>query len=147
MSGQLSYAIHSREENFNQVYQVIAEVVEALGLTGAEKYRFAVCVSEAFTNAFYHGNHGDPGKTIQLRFRWDERGLEFAIEDEGQGRLDDVDLQLDLKDVNPEKTGGRGVAIMRGYADKIAVEEKAGGGLRFTLSWRLRPEAQSVEGS
>lgn len=133
------FTIPSDTGQFNRVYGAIGEVVEALGLIGAEKFRFAICVSEAFTNAFYHGNRSDPGKSVGLNFYWDERELRVEVEDEGRGRIVDIDLKQELQGIATEKSTGRGVAIIRRYADKIEVEEKAGGGLRVKLYWELAP--------
>ncbi len=138
------FTIPSDAGQFNRVYGAISEVVEALGLIGAEKFRFAICVSEAFTNAFYHGNRSDPDKSVGLNFCWDDQELRVEVEDEGRGRIVDIDLKQELQGIAAEKSDGRGVAIIRRYADKVEVEEKVGGGLRVKLYWDLSPLRQRV---
>ncbi len=147
MTGRKCYELTSQESQYNRIYGVIAEVVELAGLAGQQKFRFAVCVSEAFTNAFYHGNHADPQKSVKLEFSWSAETLEFRISDQGQGRVEELDLETELQAIDPQKTSGRGLAIMRGYADKFEVEEKVDGGLCFKLQWRLRAVAEIADRS
>lgn len=132
------FQISSAKEHFVQLYPIIADIVEELGLTGDGKFRFAVCVSEAFTNAFYHGNHADPDKTVSLLFSWDQESLTVEIDDEGKGKLADIDAEKDLKNISPEETSGRGLAIINKFADNFEVIEKDGGGLRVKMSWQRR---------
>ncbi len=141
MSERRRFQIHSAKEQFVQLYPIIAEIVEELGLEGNDKFRFAVCVSEAFTNAFYHGNRSNPSKVVDLLFSWDTECISVEITDEGEGRLADIDLRKEMASIPPEETSGRGVAIMHKFADNLEVTEKDGGGLRVKMSWqrRVRP--------
>jgi anti-sigma regulatory factor (Ser/Thr protein kinase) len=84
---------------------------------------------------------------VKLEFSWSAETLEVRISDQGAGRVEELDLITELQAIDPQKTSGRGLAIMRGYADKFEVEEKVDGGLCFKLQWRLRAVAEIADRS
>lgn len=136
MSERRRFVIASAKEQFSRLYPIIAEIVEEIGLEGEEKFRFAVCVSEAFTNAFFHGNQANPDRQVELTFSWDAESFWAEIGDQGAGRLRDIDLNLAVNSIPTEETSGRGVAIITKFADKVEVAEKDGGGLLVKMIWR-----------
>lgn len=135
MTERRRFQVPSAPSQFVKLYPIIAEIVEELKLEGNEKFRFAVCVSEAFTNAFYHGNQSDPAKIVELAFTWDQETIAVEVSDQGAGKLQDVDLDTDLSSISPQETSGRGVAIIKSFADKVEVNEKDSGGLKVTMIW------------
>ncbi|MBK7090515.1 MAG: ATP-binding protein [bacterium] len=137
------FQIQSAPNQFVKIYPIIADMVEELKLEGNDKFRFAVCISEAFTNAFYHGNHADPNKIIELIFCWDSETLSVEIGDQGQGTMKDINLNAKLESISPEETCGRGVAIINSFADNLEVIEKDGGGLKVKMSWHRQPKPDS----
>lgn len=137
---EFTYCIPTDHEHFSRFYEAIAQVSSKLNMTETQRYRFALCVSEAFTNAYVHGNKKNPEKNIYLGFHWDENALYVDIEDEGEGEPESLDLAGSRPDIKVEKSGGRGVGIMKSYADNVEVEERAEGGLRVTLTFTLHNE-------
>lgn len=135
MTEKRRFQVPSAANQFVKLYPIIAEIVEELELEGNEKFRFAVCVSEAFTNAFYHGNQSDPAKVVELAFTWDQETITVEIADQGRGKVNDINLDTDLSSISPQETSGRGVAIITSFADKVEVNEKDGGGLKVTMIW------------
>ena len=89
MTERRRFVIASAKEQFSRLYPIIAEIVEEIGLEGEEKFRFAVCVSEAFTNAFFHGNQADPGRQVEMTFAWDAETFWVEIGDQGAGKPGD----------------------------------------------------------
>jgi serine/threonine-protein kinase RsbW len=117
---------------------------DRLGLTGQNQFRFAVCLSEAYTNAYLHGNRLDPTKLIVLRFFWDEETVRVEVDDEGEGDFSETSLEAARPDVFLEKSGGRGVGIIKKYADRIDIQKRPEGGLRFSMVFtHLRQGQQS----
>lgn len=135
MTAKRHFLIASEKGEFVKIYPIIADMVEELNLEGDDKFRFAVCVSEAYTNAFYHGNQADPAKIVELKLYWDAEKYAIEISDQGSGRKSDIDLGKGLRSISPEETCGRGVAIMNNFADNLEVSERDGGGLRVKMSW------------
>lgn len=129
--------IPSCTDHFGEIYRTIGEVAEGLNMSAEQRFRFAVCVSEAFTNAHLHGNRGDPAKSIRVTFSWDETQLQVDVEDEGTGKADIFGNNVVIGGVDQEKISGRGVALIRRYADNIKVTELTNGGLRVTIVWNL----------
>lgn len=137
------FQIQSAPSQFVKLYPIIADMVEELRLEGNDKFRFAVCISEAFTNAFYHGNHADPGKSVELIFSWDNETISVEIADQGKGTLGSINLNAKLESISPEETCGRGVAIINSFADNLQVIEKDGGGLMVKMSWHRQSKPGS----
>lgn len=138
MTERRRFVISSAIEQFSRLYPIIAEIVEEIGLEGEEKFRFAVCVSEAFTNAFFHGNQANPDRQVELAFSWDSGQFWAEIGDQGAGKAGDIDLDLAVNSIPVEETSGRGVAIINKFADKVEVAERAGGGLLVKMIWHRR---------
>jgi serine/threonine-protein kinase RsbW len=130
--------IFPEKDHFSQCFAVVSELGRQLGFDPEEEFRFAVCVSEAYTNAFVHGNKQDPSKSIDLVFTWDDVSVRVDVEDQGNAQIQDVRIDDSRPDVDSEKTGGRGVGIMKLFADKMEVEERPEGGLRVSITFRLR---------
>lgn len=143
MTEKRRYLISSAPSQFVKLYPIIADMVEELQLEGNEKFRFAVCVSEAFTNAFYHGNHADPNKIVELVFSWDFETMSVEIADQGKGTLKDINRDANLESISPEETCGRGVAIINSFADNLEVIERDGGGLKVKMSWHRQSKPGS----
>ena len=145
MSGQVyRLTIYPEKDHFGRCYAVASEVARRLGFDPEEEFRFAVCVSEAYTNAFIHGNKSNPSKSINVVFAWDEETVRVDVEDQGEGKPEALHLDDSRPDIDCEKSGGRGVGIMKLFADRIEVEERQEGGLRVSISFRLRRKSSQV---
>jgi len=133
----VSLRIPSDEKCFQEFYQQLSHLIDALQLPEPEKFRLALCVSEAFTNAYLHGNKRDPSKMISLKIAPEADSVRIDVEDEGDGGIGLQDFEAASPSVGTEKTSGRGLGIMRRYADKIKVKRYKGGGLRVSIFWDL----------
>lgn len=92
-----------------------------------------LAVSEAVTNAVVHGNKEDQSKKVFLRGWIEGNSLHISVNDQGEGFNPDS-LPDPLQDQNLLKEGGRGVFLMRQYADRISFSE---GGSKVTLTFEL----------
>ena len=145
MSGQVyRLTIYPENDHFGRCYSVASEIARRLGFDPEEEFRFAVCVSEAYTNAFIHGNKSNPSKSINVVFAWDEEIVRVDIEDQGEAKPEALHLDDSRPDIDCEKNGGRGVGIMKLFADTMEVEERQEGGLRVSISFRLRRKSSQV---
>lgn len=107
------------------------KIVESFIDNAREKYpinediygNIMISVTECVTNAIVHGNNLDVNKKVNLELHLDENQVEFVIMDEGKGF--DFDHLVDpTAPENLEKTGGRGIFIMKHLADGIKFEDK-----------------------
>jgi anti-sigma regulatory factor (Ser/Thr protein kinase) len=141
----LQITIYPEVDHFTRCYEAAVEVAARLRLSNEQKFRFAVCVSEAYTNAYLHGNRCDPSKCINLSFYWNTRKVWVEIEDEGEGTPDLLRLAESRPDIGTEKSGGRGVGIMKRFADRLEVEERQEGGLRVRIIFRLSGQSTQAD--
>ncbi|WP_113923467.1 ATP-binding protein [Cognataquiflexum aquatile] len=106
------------------------KIVESFIDNAREKYpinediygNIMISVTECVTNAIVHGNNLDVNKKVDLELHLDENQVEFVIMDEGKGF--DFDHLVDpTAPENLEKTGGRGIFIMKHLSDGIKFED------------------------
>ncbi|MCH6199145.1 ATP-binding protein [Aquiflexum sp. LQ15W] len=106
------------------------KIVESFIDNAREKYpinediygNIMISVTECVTNAIIHGNGMDGNKKVNLELHLDENQVEFVVFDEGKG-FDFEHLVDPTAPENLEKTGGRGIFIMKHLADSIKFEE------------------------
>lgn len=145
MSGQVyKLTIYPEKDHFGRCYAVASEIARRLGFDPEEAFRFVVCVSEAYTNAFIHGNKANPSKSINVVFAWDEETVRVDVEDQGEGTPEALHLDDSRPNIDCEKSSGRGVGIMKLFADKLEVRERQEGGLRVSISFRLRGKSSQA---
>lgn len=95
--------------------------------------RLMLAVSEAATNAIVHGNRLDGSKKAVVAVYHDENKLTFVTTDEGEGFEPDA-LPDPIAEENLFNTSGRGVFLMKEYADEVIFEDN---GRKLTLSFYL----------
>ena len=145
MTKELQYTFPSDQRQFGNLYQAIDNLGRQLEMSVEEQFRFAVCISEAYTNAFLHGNQQDPSKNILIKISWDEQTVRVDIEDEGRATVDQIDVDKASAYAPAGNTGGRGIGIIKKYADRIKIEQRQEGGIRVSIFWTLtRSSTNSV---
>lgn len=115
---------------------------EAVGIAGEdiESILFGVklALEEALVNHLKHGNQLDPDKivTCEMTKEGVPEGSRVVFEsaDEGPG-FDPADVPDPTAEENLERTCGRGLLLMRGYAETV---EYLGNGNRVRMSFVLR---------
>ncbi len=131
------YSLSSDPKHFREIYEVVDEIVQLTGMRGRQKFMFAVCITEAFTNANLHGNCNNPEKRVELTFWSDGNRLIATVADQGCGSAADIPQTLELNQIKSDKFSGRGVAIMREFADNFEVEERICKGIQVRLEWNM----------
>ena len=112
----------------------LSDLLEQLGLSRELKHKIMLVVSEAFTNAYLHGNRQDPDMDIKICLTVNETEISVDISDEGKEREG-------LKNIENKKPAavfgenGRGVDLMRHYADTVRFERGEKGGLKVLTTF------------
>ena len=106
-----------------RVENTILPVLDARGYGERAIFAVKLAIEEAVMNAIKHGNQLDSTKRVHVEFEIDDEKAVVRVEDEGEGfRLEDVpDPTLEE---NLDSTSGRGIALMRAYADSVEFNEK-----------------------
>jgi len=92
-----------------------------------------ISVTECISNAIIHGNRKDKTKLVHLELIMEDGLLRFIIIDEGDG-FDQQELKDPTAPENIEKTGGRGVFLIKHLSDEVKFEE---GGKKATITFYL----------
>jgi serine/threonine-protein kinase RsbW len=80
--------------------------------------RMYLCITEAFNNSILHGNQHDPDKMVTIIFDQNDEQYFFTVCDEGAGFNMHV-VPDPTHHSNLRKESGRGIFIMKEYADKV----------------------------
>lgn len=103
--------------------------------------RIRPVLEEAIMNAWIHGNRKDPDKNITVRWRWGN-DVHLEVIDEGDG-FDYESIPDPRLSENVAKTSGRGIFVMRFFADAVSWEDR---GRHVVASFRMRPRALAGDG-
>ncbi|AGA77328.1 ATP-binding protein [Echinicola vietnamensis] len=117
----IKISIPSLIENIKIVESFIDNAREKFQINDDIYGNIMISVTECVSNAIVHGNEGDANKTVNLEVNFLENQLKFIIEDEGKG-FDYENLKDPTAPENIEKSGGRGVFIMKHLSDEVAFE-------------------------
>lgn len=94
-----------------------------------------LAVTEAVSNAIIHGNEFDPAKSVYILFEFNTPILIVKVKDEGKG-FDPSKLPSPVEDDNLLKSGGRGVYLMKHYAESISYNSV---GNEVTITFKILP--------
>ncbi len=129
----LSKKLSSTRREIPKVEAFVDELNQTLQLEEPQYNTLMLALSEAVTNAVVHGNKEDATKTVTLQ-AWKEKGdLHISVKDQGDG-FDPGLLPNPLNDQNLLKEGGRGVFLMKQYADNVEYRD---GGSTVVLTFNL----------
>jgi serine/threonine-protein kinase RsbW len=113
-----SVTFPSLKENVALVEKFVDEICQFYSI-GDENYgNILVAVTEAVSNAIYHGNRLNPEKDVRFYYETKENNLCFTVEDQGKGYNPDT-LPDPTDPENLETPNGRGVFLMRKLTDDI----------------------------
>ena len=95
--------------------------------------RLLLTLSEAVNNAIIHGNNQQRHKKITVFAIHKEHHLQISVEDEGNG-FDPTKLPDPLKEENLLNEGGRGIYLIKQYADDVRFSKK-GSKIIMEFNW------------
>jgi serine/threonine-protein kinase RsbW len=104
-----------------EIEQLLEDVTAALaGLDYPERDCAAVrlALNEAVTNGLKHGNGGDPGKRVRVRYQVGRDTVVAEVEDEGPG-FDPAAVPDPTLPENLERPNGRGLLMMRHFMTSV----------------------------
>ncbi len=125
--------IASKAENIILVERMIEDVCDLFNISEDHYGNILVAITEAVTNAIYHGNQANPSKNIDIFFKSFPDHVSFIVKDEGVGFNYDA-LPDPTNPENIEKPNGRGVFLMRNLADKVSFEDN---GSKVVLDFKM----------
>ena len=108
----------SKPESINTVEKLIDDIRDEYKISEDCYGKMLMGVTEAVTNAIYHGNKSDATKKIDLSYQYDTDKIIFFISDEGKG-FDYYNLPDPTAPENLEKTSGRGIYLMQHLSDQL----------------------------
>ncbi|GAB3653029.1 anti-sigma F factor [Echinicola sediminis] len=117
----IKISIPSLIENIKIIESFIDNAKEKFKINDDIYGNIMISVTECVSNAIIHGNGGDANKSVKLELNFLDDQLKFIIEDEGEG-FDYENLQDPTAPENIEKSGGRGVFIMKHLSDEVDFE-------------------------
>jgi anti-sigma regulatory factor (Ser/Thr protein kinase) len=114
----IRFAISSNETAVASAVAMVRRAMEMLTLDEDWVARAELCLQEALLNAHFHGNEGDPRRTIRVDCVISAEKIEFHVEDEGIG----YPLNRDYTNVDTTNPRGRGLFLIRQLMDSVAVD-------------------------
>jgi anti-sigma regulatory factor (Ser/Thr protein kinase) len=138
---EVTFTYPSRVESEEQMLDDVTGVLDESGIVGDLKRNVLLVISEAFNNALIHGNSFDPAKGIVLRLVVNQTEVRADIIDEGQGGLERVRAH---RSPDALDTHGRGIGLIRHYADLVDFREDDQGRLEVTVRFERNMRNQEV---
>jgi len=114
----INIQIPSLVENIRIVESFIDNAKDKYDLDDDIYGNIMIAVIESVNNAIVHGNDGDKGKNVDLSLLFEDEQIRFVIQDEGNG-FNFSDLPDPTAPENIERTGGRGIFLMKHLADEV----------------------------
>lgn len=115
--------IPSLSENIRMVESFIDNAKEQYDLNDDIYGNIMIAVTEAVNNAIKHGNQNDIDKNVRLVLTLEDSKINFEVTDQGTG-FNYKTLPDPTAPENLEKTGGRGIFLMKHLADEVDFKEQ-----------------------
>lgn len=127
--------LDSKFEEMERLEPYIEDLKQWANFTDEDSSRIMLTLSEAVNNAIMHGNNENPEKEVVVLSTLDEknRTLTISVEDEGDGFEPD-EIPDPLKEENLLNEGGRGVYLIKQYADDLTFTKD---GSMATITFQL----------
>lgn len=125
--------LYSSFEEMEKLESFVNNLQEEFSFSDEQYSRILLPLSEAVSNAIVHGNNQDPEKKVIIASRYNNDSLIISVSDEGPG-FDASSLPDPLKEENLLNEGGRGVYLIKEYADKVSYSDE---GAKVTMHFIL----------
>ncbi|MBB6326497.1 ATP-binding protein [Algoriphagus aestuarii] len=119
----IKISIPSLIENIKIIESFIDNARENFEINDDIYGNIMISVTECISNAIIHGNQHDKNKLVHLELFMEDQLLRFVISDEGPG-FDYNELKDPTEPENIEKTGGRGIFLIKHLSDEVKFEEE-----------------------
>ena len=114
--------LRSNSDSLSMVERLIEDIRNKYSVSEDVFGNMLVAITEAVTNAIYHGNKSDPRKKVSVTCVHSPHSIAFTVSDEGQG-FDYYNLPDPTSPENLEKECGRGIFLMKHLADQLIFSE------------------------
>lgn len=128
----LKLILKSDLQELNKLEDFVKDVEAAAELSEEVGGNIMLLLSEAVANGIIHGNKQNPEKDVTIEAFVKEHIVEIVVSDEGAG-FNPQEIPNPLAEENLLKTGGRGVYLMKEYADEVWYNEK-GNQIKLTFN-------------
>lgn len=126
-------------ESEERMLDDVTQFLEENRIESDLKRNILLVVNEAFNNALIHGNSFDPSKEIVLRLVVNQTEIRADIIDQGEGGLKRVQ---EHQSPGSLETHGRGISLIRHYADLVDFREDEQGRLEVTVRFERKQKNQ-----
>jgi len=110
--------LRSTYDEIEQLQPFVEELCQWANCNNAVYDRIRLSLSEAVNNAIVHGNKLKKDKDVTIKAVWEAETLSLSVSDEGSG-FDAQAIPDPLKEDNLLKKNGRGIYLIRHYADQV----------------------------
>lgn len=114
--------LNSNPDSISVVERMIEEVRDKYNVSEDMYGNMLVAITEAVTNAIYHGNKSDPLKKVSVGIAHNPHSITFTVTDQGPG-FDFYNLPDPTSPENIERECGRGIFLMKHLADQLIFSE------------------------
>ncbi|MDX5477946.1 ATP-binding protein [Fontibacter flavus] len=119
----IKISIPSLIENIKIIESFIDNAREKFSINEDIYGNIMISVTECVTNAIVHGNRMDREKVVNMELHLDDDQIKFVVVDQGKG-FDYDHLADPTAPENLEKSGGRGIYIMKHLCDDVKFEDQ-----------------------
>jgi serine/threonine-protein kinase RsbW len=134
--------IPSSLDHLSEVDHFAERMVKKLALPKEILDDVAISATEAVNNAILHGNKGNAGKKVTIRFYLCAQYLRLVVRDEGSGFAPES-VPDPRQQQNLLKTSGRGLLIMRYLMDRVSFQRRRNG--MSIIMDKFCPECHTVQ--
>lgn len=124
---------------------IFSSLIKSFNIDDRSKNHLNIIVSELFTNAFIHGNEGDPQKRIDIEILNLDSNIRVRLWDEGE-KLDGAEFHCLCHKI-PEQygEGGRGIAIVQKLSENLKMFRDERGRCCIEAIYKIKPLKQAIE--
>jgi len=140
----IKLVIPSEVKLVDLVHTASEKMAELAGFDGDEALNVGLAVRETVINAIVHGNHQDPGLTVDVTLTAGEDALEARVRDQGPG-FDPEGTADPTEHDNLLRTSGRGLLLIRAFVDDVVFERAEDRGMQVTLTKRRNQGGDPTE--
>lgn len=123
--------------NIHYIEEFIEKVSDEFKINTTYYGNILIAITEAVENAIKHGNKSNPDKNVDILFEYDNSGLKFTIQDDGEGF--DFENLPDPTEIN--ENVGRGIYLIRALADYVKFDNN---GSKLEISFEIANISQQT---
>lgn len=119
----MSHTLPSTLTAYHEPMEEMISVLQDFGWNNQDVFAVRMALEESLSNAVRHGNKHDPNKLVYVDCELSPKRFFVKIRDEGPG-YDPCHVPDCCADENLEVPGGRGLALMRAYMNRVELAER-----------------------